>query len=313
MYWKGSEDLKINHPYMGRMSFPENFDKPSRTITSTKITNSREALIYKDGLNRKGDGEYRTPTIREIAVLMSFPISYQFMGSENTKWRIVGNAVCPLVSGAIARATLRCLRRPTKKTLIVRKDFNYDEVNNLNCDKKNTFSNRPTRNQNARFRRHPFKVGNMTVTLSNYDIKKNSLADGKWRSSVIYGTGQGFKIQNGNEEKEQDSLRRFIRDNFNDGRDFLDEVHNGFSTQISSASDLQKMYERNVSEAKSNPVNLIEEARKMIDEYANGDIVDTGKVFHHKQRAHKRQLYAFYVLNHISIVANKMREDNRGI
>jgi DNA (cytosine-5)-methyltransferase 1 len=60
--WKFSKYWKINHPYMGKMSFPENENKPSRTITATKIANSRESIIYKSELNRIGDGEYRLPT-----------------------------------------------------------------------------------------------------------------------------------------------------------------------------------------------------------------------------------------------------------
>ena len=87
-HWDYSKYCKVNHPYMGRMSFPENLDNPSRTITATKLDNSREALIYHDELGREGNGQYRTPTIREIAVLMSFPITYQFLGPENTKWRL---------------------------------------------------------------------------------------------------------------------------------------------------------------------------------------------------------------------------------
>ncbi|MEO6327489.1 MAG: DNA cytosine methyltransferase [Ginsengibacter sp.] len=67
--WKQSKFLKVNHPYMGKMSFPENIDKPSRTITATKIGTSREALIYKSEHNRSGDGEYRTPKIREARII----------------------------------------------------------------------------------------------------------------------------------------------------------------------------------------------------------------------------------------------------
>ena len=35
MYWKNSQDYKLNHPYMGRMSFPEDETRPSRTIMAT--------------------------------------------------------------------------------------------------------------------------------------------------------------------------------------------------------------------------------------------------------------------------------------
>jgi len=43
--WRMSEYLKTNHPYMGKMSFPEKGNAPSRTVTATKIGSSREALI----------------------------------------------------------------------------------------------------------------------------------------------------------------------------------------------------------------------------------------------------------------------------
>jgi DNA (cytosine-5)-methyltransferase 1 len=108
--WKFSKYWKTNHPFMGKMSFPENENKPSRTITATKIANSRESIIYRSELNRIGDGEYRLPTVREAAIIMGFPITYQFIGAENNKWRLVGNAVCCSVSRAFAKVVLDELR-----------------------------------------------------------------------------------------------------------------------------------------------------------------------------------------------------------
>jgi DNA (cytosine-5)-methyltransferase 1 len=72
--WRQSKFLKLNHPYMGKMSFPENEDKPSRTIMATTIRTSREALIYTSEYERKGNGEYRTPTVRESASIMGFQL-----------------------------------------------------------------------------------------------------------------------------------------------------------------------------------------------------------------------------------------------
>ena len=83
------------------MSFPENLDKPSRTIMATKSGSTRESMILKG--KGKGNGEYRLPTIREIASLMGFPFVFNFYGSESTKWRQVGNAVCPHMSFALAK------------------------------------------------------------------------------------------------------------------------------------------------------------------------------------------------------------------
>jgi DNA (cytosine-5)-methyltransferase 1 len=61
---KFSKHWKVNHPYMNKMSFPENENKPSRTIVATRIAHSRESIIYKSELKRNGDGEFRLPTER---------------------------------------------------------------------------------------------------------------------------------------------------------------------------------------------------------------------------------------------------------
>lgn len=305
--WKGSEYLKINHPYMGKMFCPENANKPSRTVTSTKITNSREALIYPDELGRKGNGQYRTPTVREIAILMSFPISYQFTGSENTKWKLIGNAVCPMVGGVIAKETLKLLGKRSPQAPIVQMQPNLNGIINLNNPKKTIFDNPPVRKENARFRRHPFKIGNMTVALSNYDLETNGQEDGKWRTTVTYGTGQGFKLQEVTGKRDQKKVASFIKNNFDDGDEFLEEIHNGFSDKIANRRELQDMYEQNISNKKPNPVDLIEQVADMVSEYANGEIVETGSVFDHKEKAYKRQLYALYALTQISITANKKK------
>lgn len=193
--WRFSKFWKQNHPYMGMMSFPENSDKPSRTITATKIANSRESIIYKSEVKRKGNGEYRLPTVREAAMIMGFPITYQFVGSENTKWRLVGNAVCCAVSRAFADIVLQSLKINRGENLVVNKTPKLEGVLNLNSYKLKEFNNPPIKNKGARFRRHPIKDGNLTVTLSNYDIDKSSKTKNKWFTSIQYRTGEGFPVQ----------------------------------------------------------------------------------------------------------------------
>src|SRR6185437_9757986 len=190
--WKNSQFLKINHPYMGTMSFPENEEKPSRTITATKIGTSREALIYKSEYNRIGDGEYRTPTVREAACIMGFPITYQFIGSEGTKWRLVGNAVCPSVSRAFAAVVRSELKMNEIDANCLQPEFDIENVPNLNSFKEKAFDSPKKRKKGSRFRRHPFKEGNITVTLSNYDILKNEKEASNWLTSIQYGNGEGF-------------------------------------------------------------------------------------------------------------------------
>ena len=88
--WKKAKPLKLDKGYMGKMSFPKNLDKPSRTVVATKYFVARESFIF--GF----DGRSRAPTIRELACLMSFPIDYRFFGNSiGIKWKLVGNAVPP--------------------------------------------------------------------------------------------------------------------------------------------------------------------------------------------------------------------------
>ena len=304
VHWDYSEYCKTNHPYMGKMSFPENLDNPSRTVTATKLDNSREALIYESKIARIGDGQYRTPTIREIAILMSFPITYQFIaGSENSKWRLVGNAVCPLVSGELAKATLQALNLPVLDIPIIEQKPNLEGVFNLNSYKEKAFDSPPIRKEGARFRRHPFKEGNMTVALSNYCLKENGKSDKKWRTTITYGTGKNYKLQE-IDGKEKESIKAFI-ETLDRGHEFIEKVHNGFSEKIACGKDLQDMYEKSYSNGKLPPVDLIAEANKLISQYANGEIVETKGIFKYKKQVHKRQLYALYAVYQITQIANE--------
>jgi len=243
--WKFSRYWKQNHPYMGKMSFPENNNKPSRTITATKIANSRESIIYKSEFIRNGNGEYRLPTVREAALIMGFPITYQFIGSENTKWRLVGNAVCCSVSRAFAKTVLDALKIVKPTILIVNVIPNLAGVHNLNTFKIKEFNNPPIKNKGARFRRHPIKDGNLTVTLSNYDIDKSSKTENKWFTSIQYGTGEGFPMQKVSDDFYQ-NLECLIG-KFKGGKKFIELINNGFSEKIGNKMQLQEMYEKQTS------------------------------------------------------------------
>lgn len=98
--YKTAKRLKRDKGYMGKMSFPENLDKPARTVMATMTASAREAMILG-----YGEGQYRLPTVREAACMMSFPIDYWFYGkSKGIKHTLVGNAVPPKMSYAIAKA-----------------------------------------------------------------------------------------------------------------------------------------------------------------------------------------------------------------
>jgi len=304
--WEQTKYLKMNHPYMGVMSFPENESKPSRTITATKIGTSREALIFKSEHHRFGDGEFRTPTVREAATLMSFPITFQFNGSEGIKWKLVGNAVCPSVSRAFAKQLCIELGVNVNKYLQTQNTVIKDDICNLNSYKLKDFSNPPKRIKNSPFRRHPFKDGNITVTLSNYDIKKKIKTVKKWKTSVQYGNGDGFptyNIRNNYYERIESIIQEFSY-----GKRFIDILKNGFSAKIADANTLQKMHESHTSLGNYlEPSELVHEVANLINSLEiKEEYYQTQKIiFRGKDKVPLKQLFALYAINKISSKANK--------
>lgn len=307
--WRQSKFYKTNHPFMGKMSFPEKLNSPSRTITATKSSTSRESIIYKSEFNRVGNGEYRSPTIREVASIMGFPISHQFLGSVNTKWRLVGNAVCVSVSKALATQVLSELKYNIPKAIFNKFDFVDLDINNLNTFSERNFDKQPIRNKKSRFRRHPIKSGNLTVTLSNYDISKNDKHSPKWHTSVQYGTGKGFPIQT-----IADNYYKVIEPiiaSINGGAKFIELMNNGFSGKIGSKSELQFMYEYNTNKDEFlEPTRLIEEVSSIINQLITSNELykqDEVKIFKNKDVIPLNQLFSLYAVNFVCSRANSKK------
>jgi DNA (cytosine-5)-methyltransferase 1 len=236
---------------------------------------------------------------------MSFPITYQFLGSENSKWRLVGNAVTPLVSAAIARATLNILQFPLVKKPMVELKPELDGVLNLNSSDFKLFDRALIKKSGARFRRHPFKEGNMTIALSNYCLKKNSDSDGVWRTTVTYGTGKAYKLQEVDASNHQE-IEGFILGSFGDGESFIEAIKKGILHKVASSNKLQHMYERNLyHERNLHPVDLINELHFLVSKYANGEMIRVSNIFKHKGRVHKKQIYALYAITQITKKINQ--------
>mgnify|MGYP000468993283 FL=1 len=207
--WQKARDLKQRHPYMGKMSFPEDMNKPSRTIMATQSASTREAILYKSSYDRVGDGEYRLPTVREAACIMGYPLDYQFFGDESTKWRQVGNAVCVQLSFALAIKILELIKFPKLPAKVIDKEINQFKY--LDSKKLREFNNPPTRSEKALFRQFPIKSGNMTVDLTN----KVNGESGNWGVVAHAGTGKGFKsiiISRSNQMEAKKLLRKLKPD-----------------------------------------------------------------------------------------------------
>lgn len=106
-YCSTEEKLKFYHEITGHTSNHNKYrniewDKPSPTIVSH---------LYKDGLMfiHPDIEQLRTITVREAALLQSFPMDYEFLGSMAYCFKMIGNAVPVLFAEAIAKAVLLVL------------------------------------------------------------------------------------------------------------------------------------------------------------------------------------------------------------
>ncbi len=178
--------LKQDKGYMGKMSFPENLDKPARTVMATMTTSARESMILG-----YGDKRYRLPTVREVASMMSFPIDYWFYGSSiGIKHTLVGNAVPPKLSYAIGVAIANEEKIEIPKKYIPIKHDEKLLFYNLNGIEFEIKKEKPKR-ENAKFKYHiPYLIINAyRVELTNYH---SDFENGRylWNPEIHYSQGK---------------------------------------------------------------------------------------------------------------------------
>ena len=263
--WEQAKYLKTMHPYMGKMSFPENKQKPSRTVTATRSASSREALIYKSEYNRQGHGEYRLPTVRETATLMGYPYTYQFTGTEFTKWKLVGNSVSPQLSASLAKAILSEINYSTVADDEVEFPSPCQKpVNNLNTFTEASFSKSKQRKTNARLRRSVYKGENMTIDLLNY--APDGIADNggiNWGVCIFYGTGTGYGFDYLNSNVLQ-TVNKILHDNNINPERIAQSLDNLLPLNL-NPSTLQKVYEEDAHiQDGNNPLVLIQKIENLI-------------------------------------------------
>lgn len=94
-----NREAKKYHPVYNVMQFPDELDRPSRTVTALCTRVSRESIVIETA-----DG-FRRLSLRERAALQGFPITFQFYGNTYpSNIKMIGNAVPPLMTYYIAQA-----------------------------------------------------------------------------------------------------------------------------------------------------------------------------------------------------------------
>jgi DNA (cytosine-5)-methyltransferase 1 len=85
--------LKFNG-YLGNRAIDP--DKPAPTVTARGDSKGGVVVLHHPSNTRR-------MSVRELALVQSFPIDYEFYGGNSSAYRQIGNAVPPLMGEAIAR------------------------------------------------------------------------------------------------------------------------------------------------------------------------------------------------------------------
>ena len=148
----------------------------------------------------------------------------------------------------------------------------------------------------------------LTATLDKLWYWKNSKsAEGKWFTSIQYGTGKGFPIQK-IDDNYYKNIEKLIL-SFRGGSEFLSYINNGFSKKIGNAQELQKLYELQKSTPNlTEPTELVDTIQELIEKL-NIERKDINqkelRVFKYKEKIPVRQFFALYAINKISTIANE--------
>ncbi len=235
--WEEAKMKKQQARYYGKMPFPEDESRPSRTIMATRSIIAREAMIFSNGK----PGIFRAPTIREVASIMSFPITYLFYGKdEATKYKLVGNAVCPKLAYAFAKAIIKKENLRVCRILKRNAEIPYS-FNNLRENpppKKKPRSKHPLSNFCEIV--PDLKTLNFRVELDNNFPKDNG---GKvvWNTSIHHATGKDSMKKASPSIKSIMAILNTAQDASKvDG--FIQEIRETFDKTIPSRKKFQEQY-----------------------------------------------------------------------
>jgi len=181
---------------------------------------------------------YRMPTIREIATFMSYPITYQFEGnSESSKYKLIGNSVCPKMSQSLAKAILLKERiKPPSKFIHLPKVRPTLDLTGRKFKVRTPKPKRP----DARFQLHiPFlKIHGFRVELTNVlsDFKKDRV---QWSCVLHHGSGKAAQSYEIDQNKlvglfESRSIEGFSK--------FRTDLDRKFLYQLPNPKRFQKIY-----------------------------------------------------------------------
>jgi DNA (cytosine-5)-methyltransferase 1 len=262
---------KTDHSWYGRMSFPDPIDRPARTVMATQTGVSRETLVLEGKVGE--ESYFRRPTIRECASFQSFPITYQFWGSTaQTRYKVVGNAVPPLMAGAIAQALLRKENLPIPRELVLSREVR-EKPPALTPDLGRGRARVHVYPQSRKFRDHiPGSKGQgVRVDFANVVTTGDDGAEGievRWEARLIVGSGKSVTTTIFSLERALELLEAWPSSTTERTRvgSFLSRLQSESRTRLTDAESLQAAWTRRLPTSEISPPLILDLLGRLVND-----------------------------------------------
>jgi DNA (cytosine-5)-methyltransferase 1 len=222
---------KEDHSWYGRMSFPDELDRPARTVMATNLRVSRETTVIPSS-----NGGYRRLSVREAASVQGFPITYQWWAtSTSLKYKLIGNAVAPPVAFAIACEILAAARLPVLERPHVVTSVTEPAPASSSRERKRSLP------ATRRFREHVpgSKLPGFRVDLDNRGKAPGHIVG--WRAVLYRGSGKALQLEEVDLTQALTMLERTIvgSETRVRARDFLSDLETSLGAAVPDATTLQ--------------------------------------------------------------------------
>lgn len=261
---------KVDHSWYGKMKFPDDLDRPARTVMATQFRSSRETMAIKVEVG--GRTLYRAPTIRECASFQGFPITYQFWGKDfSTRIRLVGNAVPVNLSLALARAILEEEGRPIPDPPLIDTEFEMPiEVEPRRGTRRILGIHRKFRDHIPGSKTNGFRVDfdNMGDNPKLHPIFGNPHIQ-EWVARLYVGSGKSVKNQPSSLSNALQEFQEFKKkpENLRVFRDFIDDLIKELPWRLPDATTLQAIRAERVNGVEYTPYRIIEKVGEIVDRH----------------------------------------------
>jgi DNA (cytosine-5)-methyltransferase 1 len=288
-------DSKAYHAVYNAMSFPDKWDRPSRTITALCTRVSRESIIIRDH-----DNKLRRLTVRERGCLQSFPLNYQFYsGSYGGKLKMIGNAVPPVLTFYIAQSMLeRSIENVLLPSEAVNPIVKADELPVIHLPDKKGAKYSWSRSFWLAVPGLRFGSG-VRFELRNYHDKRDQSTT--WRMNLFFGNSKNIKGKELDFDLFKRSSKVLENLNINKLNNFLEEILT-FCDSI-DIEGLQKNW-TNKDRDRVGPIELIDSLGVFADQF---------KIILTKKKLNEKKILTFIeneLRNADGKIDNKKLSDN---